>query len=270
MLHKITLFILIVSFSCLFFISVVNTAPAEDEHSTIMNSSDLFFFNELNAMVNADKGDLLIQISGPAEQRPDKYRSVDIRQNDVIMAIDGKRIKSIAELKEIYDALNVGEDIRMGIRRDNIMKIVNFPKADPKQFANRKFVIHRTVSDDESDNDESMLPEKRMVLQPDGKGGKILVLAEAGLIIRENDSCIVLETILSNASDVLIGDELEDGDVIKVIQGESVNSSDQFSKVYEGIDVGENVTLSLSRDNKKLSVSFKKSEPNQNVIIRHE
>ena len=73
---------------------------------------------ELSAGIIQD-GDLIkFDLMSSADDLPKEYRNVDIIQGDQLIMMNGKRIKTIDDLKATYESVGIGEDIKFGIKRD--------------------------------------------------------------------------------------------------------------------------------------------------------
>ena len=65
----------------------------------------------------------------PAQRRGKAYRDVDLKTEDRILMANGKRIKTVADFKELYESLPVGEELKMGLRRGEEMRMASFQKS---------------------------------------------------------------------------------------------------------------------------------------------
>ena len=75
-------------------------------------------------------------------QRSKAYQQVDLRAEDRLLMVNGKKLTTTEQLVALLDSVAVGGNVQLGIRRDKDMKIVSYAKADPASLpkVTRKFV----------------------------------------------------------------------------------------------------------------------------------
>ena len=59
---------------------------------------------------------------------PKEFESIDLQEGDRILMLNGKRVKSIGDLRDVYEALAVADSVQFGIKRDDQMRIVSYLK----------------------------------------------------------------------------------------------------------------------------------------------
>lgn len=74
---------------------------------------------------------------------------VDLRGGDVIQAVNGTAVASVAALNRAFDAVPAGRSVRLSVRRAGTTSVVSFPKpaAPPRatvQTQRREPTSHRT------------------------------------------------------------------------------------------------------------------------------
>jgi C-terminal processing protease CtpA/Prc len=105
------------------------------EKKEISNSSDeILHLHEVGAYIIKDKGNYKIQFLAPEQYRIPAYKSVDLKKDDIILAINGKPVNMAADFKEVYDKLKPGNDINLQIKRSGKMMNVTLKKANPKDL----------------------------------------------------------------------------------------------------------------------------------------
>lgn len=245
-------------------------AAAPEGHKVITVEQDaVMFLQELGALIIQDGETISFDFVAPTDNRSEEYRSVDIESGDIIMMVNGKRVKSMKDLKTQYEDAVIGEDIKFGIKRDKKMMIVAFQKADPENAPKQQMMM--VTMDDDGEGTVSTTSESgtQVIKMEAGSPGNITLL-DLGLLLGEDDDKLIVTNILPHASKILGDVEVSEGDIIKSIQGKSVTSLDKFAELYESIPVGESVSLIFLHDSKEVSVSFTRPDTQKNMMIERE
>jgi len=207
------------------------------------SSENIFMLIESMAVLVDEDETIEVHMVMPKENRPEGYEDIDLKQGDEILMVNAKRIKAVKDLKEIYEGLEAGEMVKLGIRRKQEMFIVSFKKVDPGKLPKR---------------------EVKMVRGGEGGGpGMDVRLANLGgvLAVKETGGQVFVHKIFAGLQDVLDEGALQGGDLILSVNDNPVEANRQFADVYSEIDVGGEVRLVISREGKKKEVTFKKPEP---------
>lgn len=207
------------------------------------SSENIFLLTECMAVLVDEEETIEVQILMPVEHRPEGYAEIDLKKGDEILMMNAKRVRKVKDLKEIYEGLEPGEPVKLGIQRDMEMFIVTFKKVDPKK-----------------------LPKREMKMIREGKGmgpGGAVRLANFGgvLAVKEMNGKVSVHKIFPGLKNVLDEGALQEGDVILTVNGTHVQSNKQFADVYTKVDVGGEVRLTISREGKQKNVKFNKPEP---------
>jgi hypothetical protein len=128
-------------------------APAAEPDSVrrvIIRGEGAAALPEIGAILSVEQGALVVKMVAPAERRPEKYRSVDIVEGDVIMMVNGKRVKSAPEFTKAIDAVPPGEELKLGLQRGKQMMIAGFVRARPEELPQRQMIIRKEGEDNDS------------------------------------------------------------------------------------------------------------------------
>jgi len=209
-----------------------------------LSPGDAFPIPETGALVVREGSDLKVQFVPPPENRREPYKQVDLQVNDLILLVNGKRVKTIADLSKAHDETPIGAELKLGIQRDKQMMIVSFPKADPKD-----------------------LPQRTMrIVTAGGEGNEIL--PAVGIVLSETKHSVIVKKLLPVESAVVKNLDVQEGDVVTSINGTSVSSVKKFIDLYDKLDVGAKVSWNTERKGKRIVVEFEKPKPMGPVIIR--
>jgi len=227
---------------------------------------DIFFLNELSAITADKEGTIVVEYAMPGDQRPEGYRDLDLKQGDEILMVNAKRVKKVKDLENIYNELEVGETVKLGIRRGEEMFILSYNKIDPEKLPKRRLMIRKAGPGKASSSDDKQASTHQIKIEnPDGK---VKLLMGTGLVAKETENQVKIDKIIPEMNEALGELDVKAGDVIVILNGNKIKSVGQFSQIYDKINVGDEVQLVTTRKNKKINVKFKKPEANGQVFIK--
>jgi S1-C subfamily serine protease len=224
---------------------------------------------ELGALIFEKDSTLTVAHVMNEAMRPKAYKKVDLKQDDIIMMVNGKRTRTAGDLNMILDSLKTGEEIKLAVRRDKGMQIVTFKKADPEDLPQIKMVTSSGPGDGESEGHGGR--KMTTITRTEGgagSDGQLAVLMGSGLVFRQDGDAIVVAATMPHAKEVLGDIEVNEGDRILKIQDAEVTDPSMLQGFYDAIEVGTSVTLVLSRDGKEFTASFDKTEAPENIMIQ--
>jgi len=126
------------------FLSILVLAFTNNLYSQMMIKAegDVFNLPELSAVIAKQDGNIVV-LATMAKMRAADYKEVDVKNNDQIFMVNGKKIKSVKELQEIYEGLSIGEEFKMALKRGENRQLASFVKADPEKLPKHKMRIKR-------------------------------------------------------------------------------------------------------------------------------
>ncbi|MBU0983483.1 MAG: PDZ domain-containing protein [candidate division Zixibacteria bacterium] len=228
-----------------------------------IDAGSAFIIPGLGAIVVLDDGKLKVDFIPPANSRPEGLTGVDLEEGDVLLMCNGKRLKAIEDLEELYDALEVGTEVKFGVRRKGQMLLTKFNKPDPADApAGGMQIMTMTATADDG------AAPGAATLTIDGGGDDMVVMSDAGLIVREGDAGLTVLMVLPNAGQSLTGAKVAGQEVVTAIQGKTVKTATELQDVYDTIESGDNVTLTLVQDGTELEVSFTRNTDTPGTKLR--
>lgn len=226
----------------------------------------IFILKEAGAIVTSEKGEVKIEDMLPGEIRPKGYEDIDLKKGDKILMFNAERVKSVKELQDKYEALKVGDEVKLGIQRDTEMFIASFAKIDPEKLPKeRKLVIRTAEPGAEGQEGEGNVIRQEIKIDDDDKTKP---LVGAGLILKETDDAVKISYVLPNMKDALGDVDVQEADVVVELNGNSVPNIKIFNDKYEKIQTGDEITLKMKRKDKVFTVKFKKPEEKSRIIIQ--
>ncbi len=230
----------------------VFAAEEKKPQMRMFNPGELVLLDEVGAIIVARDGSLIIEIINPAEHRQEAYKAVDLRKDDVILMLNGKKVTSLDELERGYQGFPVGGELKFGVKRGKDMVVVAFTKGDPKAFRGD----FNEMSMGDSTGGRTMT-----VVRKSGDAGGDEVLPAVGLILKSTKTGVTIAGTLPHVGDVFATNTPKASDRIVSIQDKPVKSMADFLNVFDNLTNGDKVTMTIERDGKSLTTSFIKPKP---------
>lgn len=211
--------------------------PNAAQEMVRMNADEVVIMNEIGAIAQMKEGEKNITFARlfPKDARPAENRDVDVKQGDAILMMNGDRVRSIADFRALYEGLEKGTEIKLGIKRESERFLVSFDKGDPQAVMSH-----------------SSGGGMRMVIS--GDQGDVELLHEARALLGEKDGTITVTTGLPG------GGDLEEGDVITEVNGQTVTSLAEYRAAYAALEVGDALKLSVKRGDEQVEIDTKKAD----------
>lgn len=202
-----------------------------------------FIIPELGAIVVSKNSALEVLNVMPEHARPKDYLSVDIKEGDILIMLNGSKLKSIEDLQTAHESLATGEELKFGVKRGKEMRLVKFNKADPAKFPKAQAT---TMTIDGSAG---------------ALDGKVAMLMGTGVVAKNSEGGgIEIAALMPDASANLGGVAVAEGDKIVSLQGTKITELKQLSDLFEKIAIGEEVTLVLANAKEEYTATFKKKK----------
>ena len=254
---------LLIMSSLLLFVSLLNG----QEMIIKSRVENIFRIPEISAMIAENDNKVTVMFAMGKQQRQKKYRSVDIRKNDEILFLNGKRIKKVAAFKAIYDSLKVDDEVKIGIKRDGKRFITSFVKADAADLPQTGMIFKTTMGGADGTEEMKDMEKGAIKMSFSGDPENMKPFIEFGIIARQDGDIVKVAKVLPppiNSGEV----KLEDGDFIKAVNGKKITSLESLTTLYAAIKVGSDVTLDIVRKGKEKKISFKKTEKKKRTFMK--
>lgn len=234
-------------FAVLFFLCAVNILFAAQEPKRItrsFSSDNSVIIREVGAVITTKDDKLVVEvILGNNEKE-----SADILKDDQVLMGNGKKLKSMKDLRDQYENIKTGEEFKLGLKRGKNLLITTFVK--------------------KSDEELNKAGNGRMMIRMEKKEGEE-VLPALGLMFGTKNKSVVVNGTLPTASKNFKSFEPKQGDVIVSLNGKSVTSAEDFIEEYDKLKEGNSVTIVLSRNGKEMKETFSKPKPMGRVIMKN-
>ena len=117
--------------------------------STQELSADQFLsVPELAAMILEQKKEIVVDHIMEKEMRMKGYETTELQEGDHILMANGKKLGSLAELRDLYKSAATGATVKLGMKRGESMVIASFVKADAKDLPKTRMMISEGGGDE--------------------------------------------------------------------------------------------------------------------------
>ena len=201
-----------------------------------------YMLQEIGAVLHQGKDGITVAHAFNGNVKAAENKDAELKEGDAVIMMNGIRPKTITDFRKMYDGVTIGGEFKLGIKRDGNPLIVAIHKVEAKADSHMKMVTMTMNGDD-----MKLLPGIGMI----DDAGKTLKLKE-----------------LPPNPDTAKESSLKIGDTFKEMNGKNITSFKQFKSLYTKVKPGESVELTIIRGGKEQTVSVKKPEGGQQVIIK--
>ena len=219
-----------------------------DTVRTIMTADgDMFRIGEAGALIGPGARGPVVQHVMTIQTRSGDTLGVDLRKDDVILMANGKRVRTVPDLRRVYDSTRVGAAFRLGLERDGEMRMTEVRKRDAASLPTERMMVIRKGGGEDED---------------------VGAFPALGAIIARRNAGVVIDKLIPFGSPALAGRDAQEGDIIVSLNGTRIASVPQFSKQWDGIRTGDTVRLVTRRAGKTITLSFPKPVAQQTIITK--
>jgi hypothetical protein len=217
---------------------VVIPAKSQETRTMTFDASTSLMLQEFQAMLVEEEGEIKVRVRmGNSNEPGDK-----LEQGDFVIMMNGKRTKTIAELRELYESLAKDEEIKIGVRRGE-----------------QRFILRKKKGD---------APEggPRMVMRMDmeGDGERPTIIPELGLLLSDTNDDVTIQRVL----EPLLPEEFKEFD----LSGFSISSinnenAENAKLLIDAVEIGSDLKLVFSKPDDEISITIKKPKAKGNLNI---
>ena len=195
---------------------------------------EVFMLPELGALIGVSPNGLMIVMVMPEAHRAEAYKKVDLQKGDFIKMVNGKGVKTCGDLRAAYEALKVGDELKLGIKRDKGLMIVSLSKA----------------------NADDLPAQMIMTTSEIGSSDVAAALIDAGILLDEKDGIITVGDYIGAIPVKFEGAKPAKGDILLKIQGEKVEGPDSIKQLWSKVEPGTKAELTFDRGGREITVRF--------------
>jgi len=192
------------------------------------DENDIVFLRELGVIAGVEPGsdDVRVLMLLP-DAPPGK-----LQKGDILLMVDGERVKGLEFLRDRYAAVEVGDTMKIGVRRGDQRFLTSLEKKAEEPGHVRMIVAGGP-----------------------GAGGDIQPMHEFGVLVGEKEGKLVV-TMRLPIDDVAF----EEQDEIRSVNGREVANLAELREAYDGVAVGDPVEVVAVRAGEEIRASRTRSE----------
>jgi len=219
-------------------------SKAQETRTMTFDASTSLMLQEFQAMLVEEDGEIKVRVRlGNSSESGDK-----LEQGDLIIMMNGKRTKTITELRELYESVPKDEEVKIGVRRGN-----------------ERFILRKTKGDIPKPGEGG----NRMVMSMEMSGdGPSTVIPELGLILSDNNEKVIIQRVM----EPLLPEEFKELDLagfsISWINDQKPEDAEDAKMMIDVIETGADITFTFSKSDDEIKITIKKPKANGNVSIR--
>lgn len=137
----------------IFLIVFIAPVSAQKKNIVKLEGENIFLFQELILALSEQEGEIVVAMAPPDGSLAEEYKDIELKENDVVMMMNGRRVKKTSVIREMYEKLEPGDEIKLGIKRGEEMFIVKFEKIDAENSPG-KIMIRKEITRDDSNPEE--------------------------------------------------------------------------------------------------------------------
>jgi len=247
--------------------ALVYGAPAERQEVKL-SGGDVIFLAEIGAVFYEDEDGVFVLAEGNKESRPEPNKDIDLRQNDIVMMMNGRRVKSLIGFQARYDSLEVGAAVKLGIRRGKELFISEFAKMDPDSLPQGKVMM---VTSDGSGGMHASSSDgiAKKEISFSSKDGTFPLMG-IGLVAQEGDNGPTVAGLIPGLEDIWEGETPAKGDVIVALNGRPIANTEDLDLAFSETKAGEKITVRFLRADEELTGVAKRVDPGSGMVIKKE
>lgn len=235
-----------------------NTKAIAQEQITTLDAKTSLMLPEFEALIVEKDGEVKVMLRFGNE--PSKSTGDHLEKGDLILMINGVRVKELANLKEVYGALEKGEQIKMGVRRGESRFIVSAIKGDKSES---KSGAIKSISMSKSGGTKSM----SMSFQTDGDE-RVTFITELGLLLTDVEKLVKVDGFIDRlAPEELKAKNLEDWSLIKINEKKPATGA-EAKALIDAVKAGEDLELTFEKDGEEETIILKKPEANNRIRFK--
>jgi len=219
-------------------------SKAQERRTMSFDAATSLMLQEFQAMLVEEDGEIKVRVRlGNSSEPGDK-----LEQGDLIIMMNGKRTKTITELRELYESVPKDEEVKIGVRRGN-----------------DRFILRKTKGDIPKPGEGG----NRMVMSMEMSGdGPSTVIPELGLILSDNNEKVIIQRVM----EPLLPEEFKELDLagfsISSINDQKPEDAEDAKMMIDVIETGADITFTFSKSDDEIKITIKKPKANGNVSIR--
>jgi S1-C subfamily serine protease len=186
---------------------------------------------------------------------------VDVAEGDISLMINGKLVATPTDVRIVIDSLEVGDEIKLGVKRGREILIVSLPKAEASTGMVRRIVM--TAGDEDSEGEEGGTVREIVTI-----GGDAVPVIDAALLLTDVDGALEVVALIDNLVENIDGYVPQPGDRITAVQGAEVSSVEDFQAAMAELETGSEVEVTCFDGEEQHTFRFTKTGNEPKVLMK--
>jgi len=234
-------YLLLIPFTLFFSFFADDQAIARQQTMTFDANTSMLLM-EFSAVLMVENDQLKVQaVIGHGNTEGDQ-----LKKDDLLIMMNGKRPKDIASIRSLYESIAAGEEIKIGVRRGQESLILRAPKSDPNNPVGGNRMVMRMETDDASG---------------------LKIIASLGLAIIDRDNKAIVEEVLEPLAPDVIKDLDIAGYQLSSVNGTEITDTETAFELIEALDAGSEIKLTFNKEGAEKSVTLPKPEGRGRIMI---
>ncbi len=221
------------------------TLPVVGQQMMRLDADNSLMLREIGVIAAVEDGEIRVVTVMPGGHggRQAKAADVTVRGGDTILMINGKRVRDLDAARVAYDAVAVGDEVKLAVRQDGRPSMVTFTKQAAEELDRGRVVM-------------------RMEVGAGGDPGDIRPLLGLGLVVRASGDQVSVVATLPG------GEAFTEGDIIRRIAEKNLSTLDQLEEWVEAAEPGATLEVEVEREGQATVLRVEKQAARGRVMVR--
>lgn len=218
--------------------------PGVDAQKTVQFQFDPktdMLFDEIGVMLHQESNIVKVTQVMPEGMRPKENKDVVLKEGDIVAMANGRKIKEISAFRKLYDALKIGDELKLGVKRDGEAIIISVHKTDPEKRGGPRM----------------------MKMTMDGKNSD--AIPGVGFVETSGNS-VVVKAVFDPES--ISAKNFKPKDVLRSLNGKPITTMHDLKSMYDKIPTGGKAEFAVTRDGREVTVSIDKPDQGKMQIMQ--
>lgn len=209
---------------------------AQVQRSMSFDANTNLLLREFSAMLVQAEDQIQVEMKLGSQPGSTSANSDELQRGDLILMMNGQRVKDVPGMREIYEGLSDGEEIKIGVRRGDERFIVSGKKGDFPESGGQQMVMSF-----ESDSDSPPV-----------------VIGELGILLSTTDEGVVVQALIEPLLPADFASHDLEGAKILSINDEEFETAEAVRDFLSVLAVGDELSLLFEKDGDEIAITLEK------------
>ncbi len=247
------------------FVLLPHLLEARQAQTMTFDANSSLILQEFTALLTVEEDEIRVrlQMSGNSNENGEDR----LEAGDVVLMMNGKRATDLGTLRTLYESVEDGEEVKIGVRRGEERFILRATKGDVPEGSSSggRRVISRTTTNAPGASSINAPASSVMSFNTDVEGATPVMVTELGSVLLDRDEKVVVERAIPMIMPEALKSEEIEGYTILSVNGKEYKTAQEVADALKEIEVGEAIELELEKDGDQISIVFNKEASRGNV-----